>query len=421
MKQRPNINYTIKHDLCTGCGVCQGACPVGAILIRVDKGNFRPKVNEELCNNDRGCHRCYDSCPGLGVSLLEHAKETFVDHDIKIDNLAGHYLKCFTGYSNNYNIRFHSASGGMVSQFLIWLLEKEKIDGAVVTAFDKDSPLLVRSFIATTREEILSAKSSKYAPVTLNAVVKDIKTAPGKHFVIVGLPCHIAGFRKLAKIDKRFKEKVIGYFSLFCSSGRSFYLTEHVFKERNIDMSKLSYFAYRDNGCLGNMVAKGEGISHEERFQDYYQPLRSFFVPNRCTMCTDHYGELGDISFGDIHIDPYISDTVGINSLVVRNRLFLDWLLDAKSDGTITLDEIPVSLVNKGQVMAKVKKYRNSAFIRFNKTLGRVVPQYDVLLKGGNSFVMLLKFIHTTLQRYIGSHKSMWWAIDLLKGKGAKR
>ena len=108
--------------------------------------------------------------------------------------------------------------------------------------------------------------SSKYAPVTLNTVVKDIKAATGKHFVIVGLPCHIAGFRKLAKIDKRFKEKVIGYFSLFCSSGRSFYLTEHVFKERNIDMSKLSYFAYRDNGCLGNMVVKGLGISLEERF-----------------------------------------------------------------------------------------------------------------------------------------------------------
>ena len=105
---------------------------MGAIQIGVEKGNFRPKVNEELCNNDRGCHRCYDSCPGLGVSLLQHAKETFVDQDIKIDNLAGHYLKCFTGYSNNYDIRFHSASGGMVSQFLIWLLEKKKLMGLLL-------------------------------------------------------------------------------------------------------------------------------------------------------------------------------------------------------------------------------------------------------------------------------------------------
>ena len=421
MKHVPNISYTVRNDLCTGCGVCQDACPSHAISIQVEKGCFRPVVDESLCKNRTGCHRCYDSCPGVGVNLKDMAKQAFPDEGMQYDKYVGSFLKCFTGHSNTHEIRFHSASGGMVSQMLVWLLEKHYIDGAFVTSFDKDAPLLVRSYLATTPEDILVARSSKYSPVTLDRAISEIKKAPGSNYIIVGLPCHIEGFRKYEQLDRRFKEKIAAYFAIYCSSGRSFYLTEHVFRARHIDPSKLTYFAYRDKGCLGKMVAKGEGIDHEERFQDFYQPLRSFFVPRRCCLCIDHYGELGDVCFGDIHIDPYIADTIGVNSLVVRNKKCLDWLTQAKAEGVITLDEIPVSLMNKGQVMARVKKGRNAAFIRFDRMLGRKVPAYDYLPREGKTGKWLVSYLHTGAQRFIGSHKWMWWAIKIFKGKGAKR
>ena len=421
MKHVPNISYTVKNDLCTGCGVCEGACPSHAITIQVDKGCFRPVVDESACKNNSGCHRCYDSCPGVGVDLKGMALQVFQDEGLQSDKYVGSFLECFTGHSNDYEIRFHSASGGMVSQMLVWLLEKQYIDGAFVTSFDKNAPLLVRSYLATTPEDILKARSSKYAPVTLNSAFSEIKQAPGSRYVIVGLPCHIDGFRKYEKLDRRFREKIAAYFAVYCSSGRSFYLTEYVFRERKIDPGKLTYFAYRDKGCLGKMVAQGEGIDHEERFQDFYQPLRSFFVPHRCCLCIDHYGELGDVSFGDIHIDPYIADTIGVNSLVVRNKKCLDWLTQAKAEGVITLDEIPVSLVNKGQIMARVKKGRNAAFVRFDRKRGKKVPVYDDLPHDGKTGKWLISYLHTGAQRFIGSHKWMWWAIKLFKGKAAKR
>lgn len=420
MKTKPNISYTTRYHLCTGCGVCEGACPSHAISMQVKKGKFRPIVDEKSCKNSKGCHRCYETCPGIGIDLIGLARKNFQDKEIKQNKYAGTYLKCFTGHSKSYDIRFHCASGGMVSQFLIYLLEKGYIQGAVVTAFDKDAPLLVHSYIARTKEEVLAGKSSKYAPVTLNHVIQDIKSTEGK-YVIVGLPCHIAGFRKYEQYDKKFKKLISGYFSIYCSSGRSFYLTEYVFKTRKIHKDQLDYFAYRDNGCLGNMVAKGKGFEHEERFQDYYQPLRSFFVPKRCTMCIDHYGELSDVSFGDIHIDPYIDDTIGVNSLIVRNRRFLNWLYEAKNEQAITLDEISVAMVNKGQVMAKIKKERNSTFIRINKILGKKVPWYDVLPKEGKQLKWFVSYLHTNIQQFIGSHKWMWWAIEIFKGKGAVR
>lgn len=427
-----NITYTLYHGLCLGCGVCQSACPSNAINIIIKKGRFIPQVDETKCKNDKGCHRCHDVCPGLGVDLQRMAKEQFADEQTKTDKWVGHYLKCFTGHSNDEDIRYHCASGGMVSQFLIFLLEKGYIDGAVVTAFDPKNELLVRPYIAHNREEVLQAKSSKYAPVSLHGMAQAIKQEKGTKYVIVGLPCHIQGFRKLEAIDRKFREKISGHFAIYCSSGRTFYLTEHVFKERGIRKKDLTYFAYRDEGCLGSLVAKQQcGIRvansnsdtalykedevYKERYQSYYHPLRSFFIPRRCLFCIDHYGELGDVCFGDIHIKPYMDDKIGVNSLVVRKRQWLDLLEEAKSENFITLDEIPVETLNASQQMAGKKKGRNKRFIVLNKRLGRIMPEYDVPLPDKTGLKTVLDYLQNRIQQFLGCHKSLWWLVSKLK------
>ena len=431
-KMTCNISYTLRHDLCTGCGICEGACPHGAITTVVKQGRFLPTIDEKLCRNSKGCHRCMDTCPGVGVDLVKMADEFFMDDGTKTDKWVGRYQKCFTGHSNDEDIRYHCASGGMVSQFLIFLLEKGYIDGAVVTAFDPNNELLVRSYIAHNREEVLRAKSSKYAPVSLHGMAQAIKQENGTRYVIVGLPCHIEGFRKLEVIDKKLREKIAGYFAIYCSSGRTFYLTEHVFKERGIRKKDLTYFAYRDEGCLGSLVAKqrrnirvtnsNSEISlykkdevYKEKYQSYYHPLRSFFIPRRCLFCIDHYGELADVSFGDIHIEPYIEDKVGVNSLVVRKNKWLDLLKEAKAEGYITLDEITVETLNRSQTMAYKKKTRNGQFINLNKSMGRVVPQYDVDYLKKPTIKTIIDYAQNRCQQFLGRHKSLWWLISMLK------
>lgn len=415
-----SINYTLRNDLCTGCGICVGACPNGAISTIINGGRFLPQINDNLCKNRNGCHRCSDVCPGLGVNLIDIAKINFIDISIKEDKFIGRYIRNYTGYSTNMDLRYHSASGGMVTQFLIWLIDNKYIDGALVSSFCSDNPLKVRSYIARSKEDILSAKSSKYAPVSFHDAIKELKLSPEGKYVIVGLPCHIAGIRKLMAIDKRIRDRVWGLFGIYCSGSRTFYMTEYLMKSRKLDINKLNYLAYRDNGCLGGMVAKGEGFDFYEDYQSYCHPLRTMFHPRRCLLCVDHFAELADVSFGDIHVEPYKNDKVGINSIVVRNTMWHDLLLQASNSGSIVLDDLATDVLLEAQKMAKVKKNRYIGYCQLMKKFGRFAPDY------GTNYGVSLKPSHVIgyaknwIDRFLGSHKVLWPLISLLKSKVTK-
>lgn len=268
---RNNISVTTKNNLCTGCGVCEDVCPKHCISIRNESGELRPVLDDTNCLGDK-CGRCLKVCPGIGTDLSAMAKQLFDDVKVKEDKYIGRYVGLHTGYSLDDNVRFHSASGGMVSQFLVFLLERKIIDGAVVTGFSDDHVTPV-SYIARTRDEVLRAKGSKYCPVALNRIGNEIVKDSGTRFVIVGLPCHIQGFRKRASIDKKFREKVVGYFSLYCSSGRTLNARDYIFKHYGVLKAHIRYFAFRDEGCLGSLTILHDGARGEEfpslRTQNY--------------------------------------------------------------------------------------------------------------------------------------------------------
>lgn len=406
-----NISYTLKHDLCTGCGICSGACPSGAISTVICNGRFLPTVDESRCNNSKGCHRCYDACPGVGVELTKGV--SFLNGPYNAP-LIGLFHSCYVGYSSDKDLRYHAASGGMVSQFLVWLLENKKIDGAIVSRFEKSNPLKVKSFIARTKEDVLAAKSSKYAPVSMHDAVKELKAAPEGKYVVVGLPCHIQGFRKLEAIDKKLASKVIGHFAIYCSASRTFNFTEYVMKERGIRIDDIDYLAYRDRGNQGGLVVQGKDIDYYQDYRKYCHPLKSIFNPRRCLLCIDHYGELSDISFGDINIAPYNEDKVGINSIIVRTPIWHALLKEAEDSGCIHLDEVESLEVNQSQPSAKMKKGRNMRFIYMLHKLGCVVPQYDIHANYyGKSDV--LQYIMNRVQKFVGRHRSLWFLIRFIK------
>jgi coenzyme F420 hydrogenase subunit beta len=413
-KNNSNISFVVGNQMCTGCGICEDVCPKNAILIKQILGENRPRVNKDLCLGEK-CGRCMKVCPGMGTPLKSYADQLFDAGGLKEDKYIGKYVGLHTGYSLDSDIRYHCASGGMVSQMLIFLLDKGIIDGAVVTGFGDDHITPV-SYIAKTKEEILAAKSSKYCPVSLNKLGNEIVANDGK-YIIVGLPCHIQGFRKRMLIDKKFKEHVVGLFSIYCSSNRTFGARDYILKRYKINKSAISYFSFRDEGCLGSLKVITKKIVTIP-FSKYYAPmLRSFFKPHRCLTCIDHYGALADVCFGDIHIKPYSDDHVGISSWISRSEYWERLFSQAAYEGYIHMDNIEADILNRSQATMLYPKERKAhAVIKMDKMLGRSVPDYNKELEKPKIKDYISEII-CHLQRFIGRHSALWFIINILQKK----
>ena len=408
-----NVEFVTKNRLCVGCGLCEDVCPKKCITIKRYRGELRPVVNSTSCLGMK-CKRCLKVCPGVEMNLNVMANMLFCDNTIKEDRCIGRYVALHIGYSRDKDIRFHSASGGMVSQFLIYLLEKNIIDGAVVTGFGKDH-LTPLSYIARTKDEIVNARSSKYCPVALNKMGDKVAHLDGK-YVIVGLPCHIQGFRKRMANDKHLREKVVGLFAIYCSSGRNYYAQDYLLYHYGFKRNELNYFAFRDNGCLGNLLIESESGKHlEVPFSNYYgRMLRSFFKPHRCLTCIDHYGELADVCFGDIHIKPYSDDHVGINSWITRTNYWEQQFKNAAKEGYVKMDDVDAETLNNSQAtMLYPKKRRAKAVMNMDRLAGRSIPKYDKSLERPRLKDYISEVV-CMCQQFIGRRKPLWFIIEFI-------
>lgn len=412
--RKPNISYVVKHNLCTGCGICVNSCRSTAINMKVIGGRWVPSVDKSICKNSQGCHKCYDLCPGIGVDLLNLSKSNFDNDKVKEDELMGRYLSCYVGYSQNHQIRQSASSGGVVSHFLIWLLQNNVIDGAVVTRFDKNSPLKVKSYIATNEEDFLLAKGSKYSPVSFHEVLAEVKNSNFRRVVVVGLPCHIQGLRKYLSKDIVLKGKIIGLFSLFCSGSQTINYTDYVLRQCGGNLKNLDYLAYREGNPTG-MVAKGKGYSIFKEYHEYNVPMKGIFYPRRCLLCVDMFGELADLSFGDVFLDDTKSAGSGVSAIIARSILWQNYLLNASEDGTLHLKEVDKQQILYKRVMAVIKKTRNASFVQMLKQFNIPAPVYDSKYNGKVSFSICFHYIILRIKQFVGKHKMLWFLLPKIK------
>ena len=171
MEDQLTIEPVVKRKLCTGCGTCAGICPRDAIEMTVHarKGCHVPRLDRKRCTR---CGLCHRACPGHSVDFESFNSKLF--GEIPEDVALGRYLGCYIGHANDRSVRRDCASGGLVSSLLIFALEEDLIDGALVTRMREDNPLRPEPFIARTRDEILSAAGSKYCPVATGTALKEI-------------------------------------------------------------------------------------------------------------------------------------------------------------------------------------------------------------------------------------------------------
>jgi len=413
MDRIETTEHVWKFNCCTGCGSCVGICPTGALQMRkhAGKGLYIPSlVNRENCSK---CGFCSEVCPRLHPNLRELNLSVF--GKLPEDNLIGNSINFYVGHSTNMKIRQNAASGGLATSLLIFALEMGIIDGAVVVKMKKNDPLEPEIFVAKTAEEVISACKSKYCPVPSCIAIKDILREKGK-FAVVGLPCHIHGFRKAEAVNDKLKAKIVFHLGLFCSHTANFLGTSFLIEKMGCKCEDIVRIEYRGDGWPGGMtIHLKDGTRKFLPSSVYWGHFFSqyFFTPIYCTLCNDGLNELADLSIGDAWLPELADHTLGESMIVTRTKVGEDLLLKCVLKGNLELAKISRNDVIRAQrEVLLYKKKRLGARMFVLKGLGKQFIGTEIGKKY-RKFRLddYLSSILTYFNIYVSSNQKLRWLL----------
>jgi len=354
IKRESSIQGIVKQGLCIGCGTCAAICPKDALTIleSPETSTYLPRLDSSKCNQ---CGFCLRVCPGIEADFGK--MNLLVFGHKPIHSFAGNYMKCYSGYAADKNMRCKSTSGGLVSALAAFALKIGIADGVLTTCASTQKPLRPQSFIARTEEEVISAAGSKYCPVSANSALDGIMRQEGR-YVVIGLPCHIQGLRKAQGISKELRNNISLVFGLVCNHSPTFQATDFLLKKYKIPNDKIVRLDYRSKGWPGFLkIVLDDGSEKLIPFSSLYYwgyVFQRFFWPKRCIVCNDKLCQFADIVFMDAWLPEFSQHRTGFSLIVVRSKKGEDFISKAVEKEVVKLQPMSIEAVLKSQQLLKV-------------------------------------------------------------------
>ena len=285
----------------------------------------------------------------------------------------GSFIKCRMGYAADETIRDNAASGGMITALLVNWLESGKIDGAWVSkTFFEDGRLTYKTFIATTKEEIMDCSSSIYMEMPLMKHIDMLKAFNGK-VAVVFTPCMMKAFNRLCDKDPELKKKVAVRLGLYCSGNHTDKATTFSMIKSGIDTKDANRLYYRRGHWRGeSTVIYNDGSEKNFSYTKTICAYKNayFFEKHGCMICQDHFANEADISFGDIWLKSMKKNPIKHTGCVIRNENALSMYEAAVKDGAVIERHMSSTEAIKSQKRALVFKF-NAAKAKISSIKGK--------------------------------------------------
>ena len=289
----------VTSGLCTGCAACIVACPYDVLGYDTADGTYRPFHLDpeggpsDCTHGQKGCTLCTRACPRFRD--WETEVDTFrfgrVRRDDEVAGVAGDVV---LARATDPELAEAGQDGGFVAALLVYALEHDEIDAALVSALEGDGstwrpvPAVVR-----TRAEVLATSGSRY---TYSA---NLLAYPGavelglERLGLVGMGCMTSapgamGARKAGKIARRLSLTI----GLMCSKT----FDDAIFE----DLFEAKYGITRDR--IAKMNIKGVFQLWLTDGSYLEVPLKEAHAWTRegCKACPDFAAEHADLSTGGI-------------------------------------------------------------------------------------------------------------------------
>jgi coenzyme F420 hydrogenase subunit beta len=341
------IEEVQKPGLCHHCGGCVTFCTAinyGALALEKD-GSPRYQDRDKCIE----CGICYAICP----EIREHEEDT--KRHVSWNPPLGRVVGATVARSLDPEVRAQATDGGVVTSLLLWLLDKGRIDGAIVA---KKTGLFKREpWLALTRDDLMAAAGfhfdtshgmerfsevySTYSPSI--AQLEQVTKKQLGRVAIVGTPCQIHTLRRMEVLGVVPTESIKYYFGLFCIGNFGFGE-----KERR-QLEDLGKFKWEE---VDKINLKEELMIHLQNREVRFIPLDKldFMKRHACNYCSDYSCEFADLSFGGIGAEE------GWTTVIARSRVG-ETLLSATVGKTIEEYDRKTRPNFKKEAMAKVLQY----------------------------------------------------------------
>lgn len=282
---------------CHHCGGCVTFCTAinyGALESGPD-GKPRYKDKDKCIE----CGLCYSICPV--VNELDEETKRLVGWSAPI----GRVLKMTVARAADPEVRAQGTDGGAVTALLLHLLNKRRIDGAIVSK--QVGPFQRQPWLATTPEEILEAAGfnfdtshgpemfsnvySTYSPSITQ--LEQVAKKRLQRIAIVGTPCQINTLRRMEVLGIVPSDAIKYYLGLFCTGNF------HFGPEQRRRLEELGNFKWQD---VHKINLKEDLMIHLPDQEVRHIPLDKldFMKRHACHYCDDYSAEYADLSFGGL-------------------------------------------------------------------------------------------------------------------------
>lgn len=302
MLNNNNLNIKFFRYACTRCGVCTEIYP----------DNFEFQNNLVHLKNDLSTNklkRFNNFCPGTGFSYIRKDSKKF-------SNLIGTYWNSYVGYSNNRFLRRNSASGGIITEILLFLIKSKKVDAVLMPIQGADYNQLPNYKITKNIKEIKDNAQSIYSKIP----IKNLINSGSQKIAFVGLPDQISSIKRLIK-DNIIKNNIKFFIGPMVGINMDNDSIDGIRHSFNIKKdAKIKKLKWREGKWPGYLGIKFEGYKKIKLKKFYYNFLLPFYCSHESLLSTDFSNEDADISVGDAWSPKYENlNTDGMSLIWSKN------------------------------------------------------------------------------------------------------
>lgn len=339
------FNSVVEQDLCVGCGACTYKFNSNEVVMDWNKEGFLvPKLKSTSIENSEPA---LNACPFNPFSSDEVRTEDELSNIFLKDAPSSHfkvgrYFNTYVGYSERF--RLTSSSGGLATYILNELFDQKVVDAVISVGEGINSHYEYK--LIKRKEDLLATSKTKYYPVTMSDVLKELKSFDGK-VAVVGVGCFIKAIRLLQFYNPELKEKIVFTIGIICGGLKSRFFAEFLAEKAGSNRKEYlnPQFRIKDLESTASDYSFGcnnvQGQEKQIKMRTVGDMWGSgMFKNNACDFCDDVTSELSDISLGDAWIPSYIHDGKGTNVIVTRSSLAEKLIKDGMKAKSLNVEEL---------------------------------------------------------------------------------